>query len=133
MKYLSITLVIITIAAVLILIAKPGTKLACTEFGHLNSMVTNSNSIEVELKSDKGITIVWASSNTSEPLIIWQNGKSMSSIPNLYGPNTIKVMSDGKEIASKIHLKTNWWHAHQYRIIETSNGVLIEVVGCNGS
>lgn len=70
MKYLSVTLVIISVIAVFILTARPGTKLACTELGHLNSMVTNSNSIEVELESDKGITIEWASSNVREPLII---------------------------------------------------------------
>ena len=118
---------------VLAVIAQPGTKLACTEFGHLNSLMMNSNELDIAPELESDVSIKWINPNTSERIEIYRNGQELTKIPNEYGKNTIKVSVNGKEQISKQHFKENWWHSHIYQVKGSADIIIVKITGCDGA
>ena len=133
MKFISVILVLMIIIFGLVVTAQPGTKMACTEFGHLNSLMMNSNKIELDPELMKHVSIEWIHPNSLERIEIYRNGQELTKIPNKYGLNTIKVSVNGKEQISKQHIKENWWHSHIYQVKGSTDNIVVQIKGCNGA
>ncbi len=121
-----------TIPFVLAAIAQPGTKLSCTEFGHLNSLMINSNELVIAPELEGDISIKWTDPNTSEKIEIYRNGDELTKIPNEYGLNILSVFINGEEHISKQHIKENWWHSHIYQVKGSADNIVVKITGCDG-